>query len=180
MRTPGRVFEGSRSSVSRWARVALGPGAIMVLLLTAFFMIPRAGAQTGDSTPVVEQPASSTAAPKTAQEASPPAKTSQPPAKLPAPLRYGWKPTKMYPYRVSIEADRVDYVDTWKGTPSYVVTSIEGDQAKLSVHGGLFNSRRPNSAGGPVGPMGPGMASSMLRARCARCKAGMACWAPRG
>ncbi len=151
-----RVLNSIRHSIQLRRRVAFCLTAIVALPLAALLALQVAHARVGEA-PAANEPAPSAAA----VAPSAPAATA-PGAKLAAPLRYGWKPKMSYAYRVSIEADRVDYVDVWAGTPWYSVTRREGDQAELALSGGLFNTRRSTGARPPFGPRGPAMAHGML------------------
>lgn len=72
--------------------------------------------------------------------ASPPAKPA--PASFPAPLRYRWQAGKTYVYSVTIEADEPEAVETYTGTPGYVVRTTGIDGTELVVSGRLMQSQK--------------------------------------
>jgi beta-lactamase regulating signal transducer with metallopeptidase domain len=61
---------------------------------------------------------------------------------LPRELRYNWRPGTSFPYRINIEVDHNDEVETISGTPSFHVRSAVDGQAELIVTGDRLMSVR--------------------------------------
>ena len=63
-------------------------------------------------------------------------------ATLPTELRYNWQPGTSHPYRINIEVDHNDEIETISGTPSFHVRSAADGQAELVVTGDRLMSVR--------------------------------------
>jgi hypothetical protein len=78
---------------------------------------------------------------------------AEPPLDGKGPLRYRWQAGRSYAYSVSIEADEEEAIETFAGTPAYIVRSTGKDGIELLFNGRLMPSPKfKPSLGVPFGP----------------------------
>lgn len=161
-------------------------GAAGVLLLAAV-LLPGAGGRTNADQP--HDPgvqaagntddSSNAALPAGSQAAAAKAAPAKAPLDGNGPLQYRWETGKSYAYSFHIEADEGETVETFTGTPSYVVRFAGANEIDITFNGRLMQShkykqgqrlpfgrpprmRSPYSSFGGVGISGPGGSEHVL------------------
>jgi hypothetical protein len=143
-----------------------GASAGAVLAAVTLTAVAAFAAGAGAVWWTLSRPAAPDALPAAAPDPAPPKPAEQAkagPKPPPGPdlnlaLRYRWDGGGTHAYRVSIEADKGDFVETWEGHAIYTVRRDDDARFTITTRGGLESRRRTKQGGVQLPGLGlPGM-----------------------